>query len=75
MSFEQAAMVEAAAVELQSINIVSLRTGDSCVLTGAGKIGRPVIATITMLGWRDKDYFDSDALVYWGYRRGLRSVA
>jgi predicted dehydrogenase len=27
----------------------------------AGKIGRPVLATITMLGWRDKAYYESDA--------------
>jgi UDP-N-acetyl-2-amino-2-deoxyglucuronate dehydrogenase len=25
-----------------------------------GKIGRPVLATITMLGWRDKSYYDTD---------------
>jgi UDP-N-acetyl-2-amino-2-deoxyglucuronate dehydrogenase len=25
-----------------------------------GKIGKPALATITMLGWRDKDYYDSD---------------
>jgi UDP-N-acetyl-2-amino-2-deoxyglucuronate dehydrogenase len=27
----------------------------------AGKLGKPVLATITMLGWRDKKYYDSDA--------------
>jgi predicted dehydrogenase len=26
-----------------------------------GKIGKPVLATINMLGWRDKKYYDSDA--------------
>jgi len=26
-----------------------------------GKIGQPVLATVTMLGWRDKAYYDSDA--------------
>jgi len=26
----------------------------------SGKIGRPVLATVTMLGWRDKAYYDSD---------------
>jgi UDP-N-acetyl-2-amino-2-deoxyglucuronate dehydrogenase len=25
-----------------------------------GKIGRPVLATVTLLGWRDKAYFDSE---------------
>jgi UDP-N-acetyl-2-amino-2-deoxyglucuronate dehydrogenase len=27
----------------------------------AGKIGKPVLGTINMLGWRDKNYYDSDA--------------
>lgn len=27
----------------------------------AGKIGNPALATVTMLGWRDKAYYDSDA--------------
>lgn len=26
----------------------------------AGKIGKPVLATVTILGWRDKAYYDSD---------------
>lgn len=26
----------------------------------AGKIGRPVLGMVTMLGWRDKKYYDSD---------------
>ena len=26
----------------------------------AGKIGKPVFATVTLLGWRDKAYYDSD---------------
>jgi UDP-N-acetyl-2-amino-2-deoxyglucuronate dehydrogenase len=26
----------------------------------AGKIGKPVLGTINMLGWRDKDYYDAD---------------
>ncbi|MDR2486264.1 MAG: Gfo/Idh/MocA family oxidoreductase [Treponema sp.] len=25
-----------------------------------GKIGKPVLAQVTILGWRDKDYYDSD---------------
>jgi len=25
-----------------------------------GKIGKPALATVVMLGWRDKDYYDSD---------------
>jgi predicted dehydrogenase len=27
----------------------------------AGKIGRPVLATVNMLGWRDKAYYEADA--------------
>jgi UDP-N-acetyl-2-amino-2-deoxyglucuronate dehydrogenase len=27
----------------------------------AGKIGKPVLSTVTILGWRDKAYYDSDA--------------
>lgn len=26
----------------------------------AGKIGRPILATLTVLGWRDRDYYRSD---------------
>ena len=26
-----------------------------------GKLGKPVLATVTMLGWRDKKYYDSDS--------------
>jgi UDP-N-acetyl-2-amino-2-deoxyglucuronate dehydrogenase len=26
-----------------------------------GKLGKPLLATVTMLGWRDKAYYDSDA--------------
>lgn len=28
---------------------------------GAGKIGKPVLGTVILLGWRDKNYYDSDA--------------
>lgn len=27
----------------------------------AGKVGRPVLGTVNMLGWRDKEYYDADA--------------
>ncbi len=27
----------------------------------AGKLGQPVLATVTMLGWRSKEYYESDA--------------
>ena len=27
----------------------------------SGKIGRPILGTVTVLGWRDQDYYDSDS--------------
>ncbi len=27
----------------------------------AGKLGKPVLATVTMLGWRSKEYYESDS--------------
>ena len=39
VTFEQAAMVEAVAVALHSINISGIKTGDRCVVVGAGMIG------------------------------------
>jgi len=39
VTFEQAAMVEAVAVALHSINIAGVKTGDNCVVVGAGMIG------------------------------------
>jgi UDP-N-acetyl-2-amino-2-deoxyglucuronate dehydrogenase len=27
----------------------------------SGKIGKPILATVTMLGWRSQDYYESDA--------------
>ena len=35
----------------------------------AGKIGKPVLGMVTMLGWRDKAYYDSDAWHLEGRRR------
>ena len=35
-----------------------------------GKIGKPVLAEVLMLGWRDKAYYDSDPWRgSWSYRR------
>jgi len=39
VSFQQAAMVEAVAVALHSINISGVKPGDRCVVVGAGMIG------------------------------------
>jgi threonine dehydrogenase-like Zn-dependent dehydrogenase len=50
VTFEQAAMVEAAAVALHAVNIAGMRTGDNCVVTGAGSIGIFVIKLLGISG-------------------------
>jgi threonine dehydrogenase-like Zn-dependent dehydrogenase len=50
VSFEQAAMVEAVAVALHSINIAGVRTGDNCVVVGAGMIGIFILKLLRISG-------------------------
>jgi L-iditol 2-dehydrogenase len=50
VSFEQAAMVEAVAVALHSINIAELKTGEKCVVVGAGMIGNFIIKLLKISG-------------------------
>jgi 2-desacetyl-2-hydroxyethyl bacteriochlorophyllide A dehydrogenase len=50
VSFEQAAMVEAVAVALHSINIAGIRTGDGCVVVGAGMIGIFILKLLKISG-------------------------
>jgi len=50
VTFEQAAMVEAVAVALHSINIAGLKTGDVCLVTGAGMIGIFIIKLLKISG-------------------------
>lgn len=50
VTFEQAAMVEAVAVALHSINISGLRTGDNCVVVGAGMIGIFILKLLKITG-------------------------
>jgi 2-desacetyl-2-hydroxyethyl bacteriochlorophyllide A dehydrogenase len=50
VTFEQAAMVEAVAVSLHSINIGGLRTGDSCVVVGGGMIGIFILKLLKISG-------------------------
>ena len=50
VTFEQAAMVEAAAVALHAINISGMKTGDSCLVTGAGTIGIFIIKLLIVSG-------------------------
>ena len=50
VSFEQAAMVEAVAVALHSINISGIRTGDNCVVVGGGMIGIFILKLLKISG-------------------------
>lgn len=50
VTFEQAAMVEAAAVALHAINISGIRPGDSCAVVGAGMIGIFIIKLLKIAG-------------------------
>lgn len=50
VTFEQAAMVEAVAVALHSVNISGIRTGDKCVVVGAGMIGIFVLKLLKLSG-------------------------
>jgi 2-desacetyl-2-hydroxyethyl bacteriochlorophyllide A dehydrogenase len=50
VTFEQAAMAEAVAVALHSINIAGIKTGDKCVVVGAGMIGIFIIKLLSISG-------------------------
>ncbi|MEI6050589.1 MAG: galactitol-1-phosphate 5-dehydrogenase [Bacteroidota bacterium] len=50
VTFEQAAMVEAVAVALHAINISGIKTGDKCVVVGAGTIGIFIIKLLKISG-------------------------
>ena len=50
VTFEQAAMVEAVAVALHAINTGNLRTGDNCVVIGAGMIGTFLLKLLKISG-------------------------
>jgi L-iditol 2-dehydrogenase len=50
VTFEQAAMVEAAAVALHSINISGIRPGNSCAVVGAGMIGINIMKLLKISG-------------------------
>ncbi len=50
VTFEQAAMVEAVAVALHSINLSGIKTGDSCLVVGAGMIGIFIIKLLRLSG-------------------------
>jgi L-iditol 2-dehydrogenase len=50
VTFEQAAMVEAVAVALHSINVSGIKTGDKCVVVGAGMIGIFILKLLKLSG-------------------------
>lgn len=50
VTFEQAAMVEAVAVALHSINIAGIRTGNNCAVVGAGMIGTFILKLLGIAG-------------------------
>jgi len=50
VTFEQAAMVEAVAVANHSLNIAGIRTGDKCVVVGAGMIGIFILKLLKISG-------------------------
>jgi L-iditol 2-dehydrogenase len=50
VTFEQAAMVEAVAVALHSINISGIKMGDKCVVVGAGMIGIFIVKLLKISG-------------------------
>ena len=50
VTFEQAAMVEAVAVALHSINLSGIKTGDRCVVVGTGMIGTFILKLLKISG-------------------------
>ena len=50
VTYEQAAMVEAVAVALHAVNISKLRTGEKCLVVGAGMIGISLIKLLKLSG-------------------------
>jgi UDP-N-acetyl-2-amino-2-deoxyglucuronate dehydrogenase len=60
------AIINACKIRYVKLGVISQRRWYSPVMRvreaiDRGKIGKPVLATITMLGWRDKVYYNSDA--------------
>jgi 2-desacetyl-2-hydroxyethyl bacteriochlorophyllide A dehydrogenase len=50
ITFEQAAMVEAVAVALHAVNISGIKTGENCVVVGAGMIGIFLVKLLKIAG-------------------------
>ncbi len=59
------AIINACKIRYVKLGVISQRRWYSPVMRmkeaiDAGKIGKPSLATVTMLGWRDKAYYDAD---------------
>jgi predicted dehydrogenase len=59
------AMIESADINNKKLSVISQRRlyAPAQRIKRAiedGKLGQPVLGTVSMLGWRDKDYYDSD---------------
>jgi predicted dehydrogenase len=72
------AIINACKVRYAKLGVISQRRWYSPVMRvreaiDKGKIGKPVLATITMLGWRDKAYYDSDVW-FWSINRRISSI-
>lgn len=50
VTFEQAAMVEAVAVALHSVNISGIKTGNTCIVVGVGMIGTFIVKLLKISG-------------------------
>lgn len=70
VTFEQAAMVEAAAVALHAVNISGMKTGDNCLVTGAGMIGIFVINLLGIAGAGTIIAIDNDPVKLIGAKKG-----
>ncbi len=70
VTFEQAAMVEAAAVALHSLNVSKMKAGDYCVVTGAGMIGIFVIKLLKIAGAGKIIAIDNDHARLTGAKQG-----
>jgi 2-desacetyl-2-hydroxyethyl bacteriochlorophyllide A dehydrogenase len=60
VTFEQAAMVEAVAVALHSINISGIKPGDTCAVVGVGMIGIFIIKLLKISGASSIIAIDTD---------------
>jgi L-iditol 2-dehydrogenase len=60
VTFEQAAMTEAVAVALHSVRTSEIKTGDNCIVVGAGMIGSFIIKILRLSGASEVVAIDND---------------